>query len=96
MPKARELATEGGWRVEGKSEASDTEDRPVPLPTQIGEPRSTLGTDPRCSLEAVDAQPRIREPPEARGRVEKKSEVRRHADVIRSRTPRWAGAAEAA
>ncbi|KAE9078889.1 hypothetical protein PF010_g22968 [Phytophthora fragariae] len=76
----RELVTEGGWRAAEKLEPSDTENRPVPLPTQTGEPRSTLGTDPRCSPEVVDARPRIQEPQEARGRVEKQSEARRHAD----------------
>ncbi|KAE9309619.1 hypothetical protein PR003_g20466 [Phytophthora rubi] len=96
MPKARELATEGGWRAAEKLEASDTENRPVPLPTQPGEPRSTLGTDPRCSPEVVDARPRIREPQEARGRVEEQAEARRHADETRSRMPQWVGAAEAA
>ncbi|KAE8979883.1 hypothetical protein PR002_g24291 [Phytophthora rubi] len=72
------------------------ETRPVPLPTQTGEPRSTLDTDPRCSPEAVEARPRIREPQKTRGRVEKQPEAHRQADETRSRTPQWAGAAEAA
>ncbi|KAE8983885.1 hypothetical protein PR001_g23330, partial [Phytophthora rubi] len=94
--KARELATEGDWRAAEKLEASDTETRPAPRSTQTGEPRSTLGTDPRCSPEVVDARPRIREPQKTRRRAEKRLKKYRHADETRSKTLQWAGAAEVA
>ncbi|KAE8902373.1 hypothetical protein PF010_g28520 [Phytophthora fragariae] len=96
MPKTRELATEGDYRAAEKLEASDTENRPVPLPAQTGEPRSTLGKDPGCLLEVLDAQPRTREPQKSRRRVEKRLKECRHADETRSKMLRWAGAAEAA
>ncbi|KAE8893714.1 hypothetical protein PF003_g22092 [Phytophthora fragariae] len=87
---------EGDWRAAEKLEASDTETRPAPRSTQTGEPRSTLGTDPRCSPEVVDARPRIREPQKTRRRAEKRLKKYRHADETRSKTLQWAGAAEVA
>ncbi|KAE8977717.1 hypothetical protein PR003_g21255 [Phytophthora rubi] len=96
MPKARELATEGDWRAAEKSEVSDTGNRLVPLLAWTGEPRSTLGKDPGCSPELLDARPRTREPQKSCRRVEKWPEERRHADETRSEMSQWAGAAEAA